>query len=469
MPRISRAWSRYRAPLGFISLTLFTLTLFTIATLALYTGFTERSHAAPAAVTTANEEFIGKLEPELVANDRDMEKIVFSPVANLDKVQFQTALPAGAHVTGRQITVPPQEKPSLLAILVEPSDDGSITPFLYADYNKDRKLTDDERVTFTPAEKGTSKKGGEKKAEGEDAENDGAAAENEETYIFKATLRVPTANAPFANYPLVLNYFRRVMMEDMKEGDRLVLQSSEAFAQGYVDIKGRRTLVYYGYNPDGKKISQSKGWLGVDGDADGKILMDRLSPEAAVAQDETIIFRAGDAYVSTKRVDAQKREIVMRAHNASEYKRVEMRVGSELPDFPFTDFNGKKRKFSEFRGKYVLIDFWGTWCGPCLRELPYLKAAYQRFNARNFEIIGMNDDEDTQMVKPWLKRNGLTWTQATQSSITDFRRSLRVHIFPTTILINPEGKIISLNQRGTDQPDLRGEDLLESLDKILPQ
>lgn len=463
MLRISRAVSRHCAPLCLI-----TLTLFAVSALAL--PFARHNHAATVVTFTNEEEFIGKLEPELVANARDMEKVVFRPVGNLDRVQFQTALPAGAHVTGGRLTALPLEKLSLLAILVEPSEDGSIAPFIYADYNKDRKLTDDERVTFTPDEKDSSKKGGDKKAESEDAADDNAEnSEDQETYIFNATLRVPTANAPFATYPIALSYYRRVKMDDMQEGDRLVLQSSEVYAQGYVDIKGRRTLVYYGYSPQEKKINQSKGWLGVDGDADGKILMDRLSPEAADAHDETVIFHVGDAYVSTKRVDVQKREIVMRAHSASDYKRVEMRVGSEMPDFAFTDFNGKKRKLSEFRGKYVLIDFWGTWCGPCLRELPYLKAAYARFNSRNFEILGMNDDEDTSAVKSWLKKNGLPWTQATQASITDFRRSLRVHIFPTTILISPEGKIISLNQRGTDQPDLRGEDLLESLDKILPR
>ena len=194
--------------------------------------------------------------------------------------------------------------------------------------------------------------------------------------------------------------------------------------------------------------------------------MDRFSPEAAYAREETVVFRVGQNYVSTKRVDLEKNEIVLRSHPASEYKRIELRVGSEMPDFSFTDFDGKKRKFSDFRGKYVLIDFWGTWCPACIEELPYQKTAYSRFQPRGFEILGMDDDQNAAAVKSWLKSNGLTWTQATTESIVDVKRGLRIFLFPTALLVGPDGKVISLDQK--NQPDLRGRALLESLDELLP-
>jgi AhpC/TSA family len=99
-----------------------------------------------------------------------------------------------------------------------------------------------------------------------------------------------------------------------------------------------------------------------------------------------------------------------------------------------------------------------------------LKSAYKNFQPRGLEILGMDTDEPEIMpqVKAWLEKNELLWTQARLESIREIIRSYRVHSYPTTLLIDPEGKIISLNQTKKGQPPLRGQELLKSLDRLLP-
>lgn len=127
-------------------------------------------------------------------------------------------------------------------------------------------------------------------------------------------------------------------------------------------------------------------------------------------------------------------------------------IGKEAPDFALPDVNGREVKLSSFRGKYVLIDFWASWCGPCRAENPNLVQAYNQFKEKNFTVLGVSLDRPGQKDK-WLKAikdDQLTWTHV---SDLQFWNSPVVPLYkfegiPFNVLVNPEGKIIAEGLRG---------------------
>ncbi len=395
--------------------------------------------AGSVSIVRADGEFLGQFDTTLVAHTQDTERVIFKRVFT-DSLRGTKVAEEDSHLSSSRLQNPVGA--SLVAILVEEQD---AKPQIFVDLNADNSFSDDEKFTLR-------------------------REKTDNPFLWITTINVPVKNGFFTSCPIFIRYFRDVKTDKMTAEDRLIQQSTGVFARGTVDVKGKKLAVQYAYSLADKKITPNLGWLGVDADENGEIDMDSLSPEAAKANDETVIFRVGETYLSTKKADVAKNQIVMREHQAKDYKRTEFAVGKEVPDFSFVDLTGKKRKFSEFRGKYVLLDFWGFWCPPCRQELPYLREAYKRFQSRGLEIVGMNTDQYTpESIKKSLEENNMTWTQARRDSFAELRDfQFRIESFPSTFLVSPDGKILSMSRQERGEPDLRGKDLLDTLDEILP-
>ena len=179
-------------------------------------------------------------------------------------------------------------------------------------------------------------------------------------------------------------------------------------------------------------------------------------PEAAIAVLQQLKFSFGGTAPSA-RADARIASLKQSGRADAQAAQLNMivptglAVGESFPDFDEADLDGQPLSVSLFQGRVVLIDFWATWCGPCVGELPSVLRAFRKYHDSGFEVIGISLDQDRGKLTGFISQRGIPWPQYFDGGGwgNKLARQFGIRSIPATFLLDRDGVIIAKNLRGS--------------------
>ncbi|MBO0600466.1 thiol-disulfide oxidoreductase ResA [Sporosarcina sp. E16_3] len=145
---------------------------------------------------------------------------------------------------------------------------------------------------------------------------------------------------------------------------------------------------------------------------------------------------------------------------ASKDKVRVLAVGDKAPDFELVDLEGNKQRLSDYKGEGVFLNFWGTWCGPCKKEMPYMENQHKAFEEKGVNILAVNIAESNLKVETFIEQYGLTFPIVIDKD-KSVKEAYNIVPLPTTFLINKDGRIEKIITREMSEKEIIS--LMESI------